>query len=164
MILQSTSFQTNICRIVYCGLVCLTKFSQLTKFFCFFLLVSFNTKCTKCFPSFFLFSVISHDQGCTRWSKFHRHRLQRRGPWSYFPELFQTWRKIRLELKKRTFSWGRWILHLNVRSYYLVQFIEHPILRIQNFNFPNLRRCKVFFFLFNITSYIGIFRCILILI
>ena len=30
-------------------------------------------------------------------------------------------------------------------KYYLVQLIEHPILRIPNFNFPNLRRCKVFF-------------------
>ena len=85
------------------------------KFFCYFLLASFNT--TKCFPSFFLFSVISHDQRCTWWSKFHRHRLQRRGPWSYFPELFQSWKKIRLELKKRMFSWGRWISHLNVRSH-----------------------------------------------
>ena len=27
---------------------------------------------------------------------------------------------------------------------YLVQLIEHPILRIPNFNFPNLRCCKVF--------------------
>ena len=47
---------------------------------------------------------------------------------------------------------------------YLVQLIEHPILRIPNFNSPNLRCCKVFFFLFNITSYVGIFGCILILI
>ena len=39
---------------------------------------------------------------------------------------------------------------------YLVQLIEHPILRIPNFNFPNLRCCKLFF-LFNIKSYIGIF-------
>ena len=31
---------------------------------------------------------------------------------------------------------------------YLVQLIEHPILRIPNFNFPNLRCCKVFFFSF----------------
>ena len=46
---------------------------------------------------------------------------------------------------------------------HFVQLIEHPILRIPNFNFPNLRCCKVFF-LFNITSYIGIFGCILILI
>ena len=35
------------------------------------------------------------------------------------------------------------------------QFYESP-----NFNFPNLRCCKVFF-LYNITSYIGIFGCIL---
>ena len=27
----------------------------------------------------------------------------------------------------------------------LVQLIEHPILQIPNFNFPNLRCCKVFF-------------------
>ena len=32
------------------------------------------------------------------------------------------------------------------------------------FNFPNLRCCKVFFFLFNIKSCFGIFGCILILI
>ena len=29
--------------------------------------------------------------------------------------------------------------------YYLVQLIEHPILPILNFNFPNLRCCNVFF-------------------
>ena len=34
---------------------------------------------------------------------------------------------------------------------HLVQLIEHPILRIPNFNFPNLRCCK-FFFLFNIPN------------
>ena len=34
--------------------------------------------------------------------------------------------------------------------FYLVQLIEHPILRIPNFNFPNLRCCKmVFSFLYN---------------
>ena len=45
------------------------------------------------------------------------------------------------------------------RTYHLVQLIEHPILRIPNFNFPNLCNVlqSVFFFLFNITSYIGIF-------
>ena len=31
------------------------------------------------------------------------------------------------------------------KIFYLVQLIEHPILRIPNFNFPNLRCCKVFF-------------------
>ena len=36
---------------------------------------------------------------------------------------------------------------------YLVQVIEHPILQIPNFNFPNLRWYKM-------TSYIGIFGCI----
>ena len=36
-----------------------------------------------------------------------------------------------------------------------VQLIEQPILRIPNFNFPNLRCCKVFLFLFFfIKSYI----------
>ena len=42
--------------------------------------------------------------------------------------------------------------------WYLVQLNDHPILRIPNFNFPNLRCCKVFFsfFLFIITIYIGI--------
>ena len=45
---------------------------------------------------------------------------------------------------------------------YLVQLIKHPNLRIPNFNLPNLRCCKVFFFLFDITSYIGIFGCTLI--
>ena len=33
------------------------------------------------------------------------------------------------------------------KIFYLVQLIEHPILRIPNFNFPNVRCCKVFFFL-----------------
>ena len=37
------------------------------------------------------------------------------------------------------------------RSLYLVQLIEHPLLRIPNFNCPNLRCYKVFF-LFNISS------------
>ena len=31
------------------------------------------------------------------------------------------------------------------KIFYLVQLIEHPILRIPNFNFPNLRCCKVVF-------------------
>ena len=43
--------------------------------------------------------------------------------------------------------------------FYLVQLIEHTILQIPHFNFPNLCCCKVFF-LFNIISYIGIFGCI----
>ena len=34
-----------------------------------------------------------------------------------------------------------------VRHYYLVQLIEHPFLQILNYNFPNLRCCKVVFFL-----------------
>ena len=34
---------------------------------------------------------------------------------------------------------------LNLRILYLVQLIEHPILPIPNFTFPNLRCCKVFF-------------------
>ena len=34
---------------------------------------------------------------------------------------------------------------LRKHLYYLVQLIEHPILRIPNFNFPNLRCCKVGF-------------------
>ena len=46
---------------------------------------------------------------------------------------------------------------------YLVQLIEQPILRIPNFNFLNLRCCKVFSF-FCVESYIGIFLCILVLI
>ena len=58
-------------------------------------------------------------------------------------------------------SLNRWVLHecdwrilLKRKSvYYLVQLIKHPILRIPNFNFPNLRCCKVFFFLFNIKIY-----------
>ena len=33
----------------------------------------------------------------------------------------------------------------NFLVYYLVQLIEHPILRIRNFNFPDLWCCKVFF-------------------
>ena len=47
---------------------------------------------------------------------------------------------------------------------YLVLLMKRPILQIQNFNFPNLRCCKVVFFLFDIVSYIGIFGCILMLI
>jgi len=47
---------------------------------------------------------------------------------------------------------------------HLVQLIEHPIFQIPNFIFPNLRCCKVCVFLFNVTSYIGIFGCILMLI
>ena len=50
-----------------------------------------------------------------------------------------------------------------IKSLYLIQLIENPILWIPNFHFPNLRCCKVFWY-FDITSYIGIFRCILILI
>ena len=45
----------------------------------------------------------------------------------------------------------------DVTNKYLVQLIKHQILRIPDFNFPNLRCCKVFFFLFNITSNVGIF-------
>ena len=37
-----------------------------------------------------------------------------------------------------------------------------PILRILNFNFPNLKCCKVFLLYSNIKSYIGIFGCIVI--
>ena len=44
---------------------------------------------------------------------------------------------------------------VQVKDYYLSQLIEQPILRITNFNFPNLRCVK---------SYIGIFWCILVLI
>ena len=36
-------------------------------------------------------------------------------------------------------------LEENLTVYHLVQHIKHPILRIPNFNFPNLRFCKVFF-------------------
>ena len=32
---------------------------------------------------------------------------------------------------------------MKVRIIYLVQLIEHPILQIPNFDFPNLRCCKV---------------------
>jgi hypothetical protein len=32
------------------------------------------------------------------------------------------------------------------KDLYLVQLIEQPILRIPNFNFPNLRCCKAFLF------------------
>ena len=40
---------------------------------------------------------------------------------------------------------------------YLVQLIEQPISRIPNFNFTNLRCCKVFLFCLCVKSYIGIF-------
>ena len=52
------------------------------------------------------------------------------------------------QIKLRNVSAGKKVV-------YRVQLIEHPILRIPNLNFPNLR-C-VFFFVFYITSYIGIF-------
>ena len=35
--------------------------------------------------------------------------------------------------------------YLHFRDNYLVQLIEHPILRTPNFNFPNQRCCRVFF-------------------
>ena len=41
-------------------------------------------------------------------------------------------------------KWVR-IPEFGTQKYYLVQLIEQPILRIPNFNFPNLRCCKVFF-------------------
>ena len=40
---------------------------------------------------------------------------------------------------------------------YLIHLIKYPILQIPNFNFPNLRCWKVFFFLSIIMSHIGIF-------
>jgi hypothetical protein len=40
---------------------------------------------------------------------------------------------------------GAWKIWQKFEVHYLVQLIEHPILRIPNFNFPNLRCCKVFF-------------------
>ena len=45
----------------------------------------------------------------------------------------------------------------NFSHFYLVQLIKQPILRIRNFNFPNLRCCKVFLFFLCVKSYIGIF-------
>ena len=62
-----------------------------------------------------------------------------------------------------SFFWGQFCQKMP-KDQYLVQLIKHPMLRIPNFNFPNSRCCKVFFFLFNTTSYSGIFGCILILI
>ena len=51
------------------------------------------------------------------------------------------------------------------RRYWSTNQNEQPILRIPNFNFPNLRCCEMFFFFhFNIKSHIGIFGYILILI
>ena len=52
-------------------------------------------------------------------------------------------------------------MNIRNREQYLVQLIKHSILLNPNFNFPNSRCCKLFF-LFNITSYIVIFGCILI--
>ena len=43
---------------------------------------------------------------------------------------------------------SKYIKQFNIimpRNHYLVQLIEHPILRILNLNLPNLRCCKVFF-------------------
>ena len=47
------------------------------------------------------------------------------------------------------------------RLQYLIQLIEHLILRIPNFNFPNLGCYKVCVFIY-IMRYFGIFGCILI--
>ena len=43
---------------------------------------------------------------------------------------------------------------------YLVQLIEQPILRILNFNFPNLRCCKSVFNLFNKGGFFQKVRCV----
>ena len=49
--------------------------------------------------------------------------------------------------------WNESAIKINLnQNYFLVQLIVHPILWIPNFNFPNLKCCKVFF-LFNITRY-----------
>ena len=65
----------------------------------------------------------------------------------------RTWFQQCKRIQDRGFLW---------QNIYLVQLIEHPILWIPNFNFPNSRCC--IFFLFNKMSYIGIYGCILILI
>ena len=70
------------------------------------------------------------------------------------------WKSVKVEWKSTDFLAKVYSLFIH----YLVQLIKHPILQIPNFNFPNLRCCKVVLSFWYITSYIGIFGCILILI
>ena len=48
-------------------------------------------------------------------------------------------------LKPKPFESRIWNSTRKYLDNYLVQLIEHPILRIPNFTFPNLRCCKVVF-------------------